>query len=258
MMKGLSFKSLDDTFRNSIYGNRIYNVKFSSDKSPHITADDPANVFASTIIDKTKHFLLPMVTLDLKALNPDFTEKIPVLYHEHISMDWVVSKLDDENKICEMMFYDGNHNKYDLASVDATYQEYDGEKIYFQEGIEEITDTFKYRKEKKSFHIEVLQPVPEFAGINDQADYEEFFDEWRSDFFANNKNEKGFFKYDSIQGPYPIPAQNGFCYPHIEGAKTSFLYVGYIDAYNFGGIGMHYYMFYNPAERIVAQLMQMT
>ena len=173
-------------------------------------------------------------------------------------MDWVISKLDSDGKICDMKFYDYEENEFDLDSVDKIYDELDGERIYFEDGIDDVLETFKGQRANKNLHIELLGSVPKIGSINEQSEYEKYFHEWQMDFFKKNVDEDGRYKFNSIEGPYPSAAQNGFCYPEIDDSESSFIYVGSYYAYDFGGIGAHYYVFFHPSERIVAQLMQIT
>jgi hypothetical protein len=260
-MKKINFKPLYKPYKNSIYGDNLSEQKFSKESSPHTMLDSLEDIFSKSILLKASPYFIPMVSFNLKALNANYDQKIPVLYHENISADWIISKLDNQNKIEEIDFYDYEKNCYDLNSVDNMYEEYDGEKIYFEEGKEEIIDSFKYKLEDEgNFHINVLDSDSELSETERQIDYQNYFNKLRKDLHEKSRKENNSIisKHQNIEGPYPIPVQNNFCYPSIEDSKSNFIFIGSVDAYEFGGIGMYYFVFFNPEERIIAQLMQMT
>lgn len=200
--------------------------------------------------------MIPLITIDLQSLNPSYKSKVPVVYYEKTDIQWVVSKLDENNKITEMIFYDYNGKSHDIDQLMKAYINQctiDGETYYFEED-RETTQEGLNKYKTKNFHIILDQVIGEDESVETLGDYDNCLDKWFDEFREINSLKD----YINITGPYPYPGQVWFTYPIIEKTEEPFFYVININASDLGLCDFSYYIFYNPEERMVAQLMQFT
>ena len=236
--------------------------------SPFVIGEEPEQVFSPDLADAVKDKLIPLLSYDLKSINPEFSGKVHFLYHEMTHIDWVISKLDENGLVNNVYFIDYKNNI--IKNEQITFEEgCDG----FQEGAEETRKLVNELKEEKIFTLICDEELPEHAETitkeeDDKGTYRDNIDKYQEEmkkiwlaFKDRYEKEQGRNLSPDDFGPYPMPVQAFINFPFMEEAEegdANFYYAGQIYAYEFDLCGFNFYLFYHPGKKILAQFLQFT
>lgn len=217
----------------------------TEEQTPHSLVPEPMDVFED--YEPVKEILFPIIQLDLSALNPDFSDKITVLYHESTNLDYLIYQLDESGKIANLSFMDYKGNPVAMDDEE--------EVCPFEEGLEEVEAVAENLKGKYLKMIPT-ETLPDQIDYNDALAFSnEVIEIWKK--AVKKWKPKTIDDFDYF-GPLPSLVQFSPEYPVWNGEEDAFLFVGQVNMYELGLIGVSYFVFYHPESRTVAQLVQMT
>lgn len=217
----------------------------TEEQTPHALVPEPESVFED--YEPVKEILFPIIQLDLSALNPDFPDKITVLYHESTNLDYLIYQLDESGKISNLSFMDYKGNPVVIDDEE--------EVCPFEEGLEEVEAIAEGLKGKYLKMI-FTETLPDQIDYNDALAFSnEVIEIWKK---AVEKWKPAAIDDFDYFGPLPSLVQFSPEYPVWNGKEDAFLFVGQLNMYELGLIGVSYFVFYHPESRTVAQLVQMT
>lgn len=231
----------NELYKKTVVGDTKMYAQFRASKSPHIIAPSFDAIASSKVSESLRKALVPLISLDLSALNDGLTQKIPIFYYEKTNISWLVSRLDDENKVQEIVFYDTQGNFIELEELMEAYAE-------------EPLDSFYEDYKEKQLHIIKHEPIPNPRQIISQEDYKKYQEVW----WSQLKEEVSGEIFSRHIGPYPLPVQWKLEYPIMEDTEETFYFVASVRAADFDLLDVDYYIYYHPEERMVVQYMQRT
>lgn len=248
-------KIYDKIYTHSLLeDNQVYYYNVVDEKTPHIIGKDIHSVFSPELAIKAHDKVIPLVTLDLGAIAPAYQNKVHFLYHEMVSMDWVITGLNQNDEVSSIYFINYKGERFENDQI-----KFEDDADGFQEGLDEVKSAMS-KLNQKYFTIIKDKTIPadiKFAETDGEK-YSSFIHESTREFAKRQEESTGKYQFLDSFGPFTRPIQCGFSYPVIKNSKTPFKFVGQIEASKFGLCDFTYYLFYHPEERIIAQLMQMT
>jgi len=238
-----------------IKDNSIFYYKLVSNETSHKVISDLSAITSAELSEKAKSFVAPLFQLDLSSLNNKYNQTIPILYHELAMMDWLVYKLDEEDKINKLVFIDYEGNSFHVDEI----SEDEDELEEYIEAMEEIIDT---KSSLKNNYIQLVKGAdfPDELNLSElkSDEYSNFVIEKAKEYSNEQMDKIGIFVMPDYFGPYNNLIQSNFSCPKGENGEDDFLFVGQISTSSFKLADLVFYIFYNPKEKIVAQRLQMT
>jgi hypothetical protein len=204
------------------------------EETPYPIFPSHDEVFVKTVPDEIRAKFLPLVTLDLQAINPSWKGKAHFLYHETVGSDEIRFRLSKDGLIAHL------ESDIPLDDFEAMCDWED------PAALEETLHDFGQGMKHLQIHHQSIESEP--APCEDQ----ESLEDW------------GYFMVDYqlgsdkalVRWPYPDWVQTNRYIPNHKGRPMRF--VAQLTALDFGLCDWHYYLFYDPHDCYFCQLMQLT
>jgi len=243
----MKFKSVYDEFYSNSFldENFLYFSSITDEQTPNKIVTDLSSVCSKQVFNNVKGAVLPLFQIDLKEIDGSLEGIIPIFYHEMVSIDWLVSKVDKEGVVQDLYL---SHNDKDIRIESLEKDEYQEDLIsgdYSEEEIQEVISDF----EGKFLKIHKLKPEKALDGITNSDAYHDCIHENTVIF-----REKNMIDDATYWGPLPVFIQSSYSIPLENDVK----FIGEFYAYDFDLCGFIFYLFYDSKTRTVAQLMQMS
>ena len=235
--------------------NSIYYYRLIKEETCHKVISDLSAIISNDLFEKAKYFVTPLFQLDLGNLNSKYNQIIPILYHELVMMDWLVFKLNEADKISDLLFIDYEGNRFQTDEIAEDEDELEEHK----EVMKEIEET---KQGNESNYIQLVKGADFPSNINfrglESEEYSNFITEKAKEYAQEQKEKTGNFAMPNHFGPFNSLIQYNFSCPKSENGADDFLFVGQVSTSKFHLADLVFYIFYNPKEKIVAQRLQMT
>lgn len=226
----------------------IYYAGLSEEETNHPLSFELSENCEEALAEQLQEKLIPLFRLDIADLNPDLEGKIPVFYHELVSMRWIVSRLDEEGRAEEMFLVDTEGNSFGFDELDSEYD------VFFTDGADTVLESLSPLEGQylEIWSEEPTEPLGDLRLVNADA-----IGDWaRVNVIAATEASENT-KYPVYWGPMVGKVQTELSVPVDEESHEDIAFVGQFNARELFGLRDHtYYLFYNPEQRIVAQLMQ--
>lgn len=239
-------ESGENLHTNSIFDQAAFQIAdVGSEPSPHVCYPNLGDVFAIGI-DGLDQKLVPLLLLDLGALSAHVSVKVPVLYNECVQHDWIVSRLDASGRVVEINYVNSQGETSQIVDTDPDEA--------FPDGVESVKDEIDSSGPR--FLRVASIPTPKDLTALTADDYSHLG--WEQVCAFEDTPQGEGFSDSFAMGPFPGMVQSYWSAPLSAKTGKPLLFVGQVHTDRFELADFKYFLFYDPDERIVAQLMQMS